>query len=102
MAASQRFGTAAASAASSALTSLNGAFGHEAPAPSIRPPQKKRRLPQQEAVSFNGRKVRKHFPGYGWYAGVVISTFDDSGFCIRYADGDTEDVNLVELRQILC
>nr|CAB3458873.1 unnamed protein product [Digitaria exilis] len=49
-----------------------------------------------------GRAVRKAFPGFGTYAGVVESYDADAGyFRVLYEDGDSEDVDADEMAGIL-
>lgn len=49
-----------------------------------------------------GRAVRKAFPGYGTFAGVVESYDHDAGyFRVLYEDGDSEEVDADEMAQIL-
>ncbi|KAL3687008.1 hypothetical protein R1sor_013317 [Riccia sorocarpa] len=51
---------------------------------------------------YIGRSVNKFFKGYGFFRGEVIS-FNKSRkfFKIKYADGDREELDLSELKQIL-
>ncbi|TKW36321.1 hypothetical protein SEVIR_2G433200v4 [Setaria viridis] len=49
-----------------------------------------------------GRAVRKAFPGFGTYAGVVESYDADAGyFRVLYEDGDSEEVDADEMAEIL-
>jgi hypothetical protein len=49
-----------------------------------------------------GRAVRKAFPGFGVYSGVVGSYDADAGyFRVLYDDGDSEEVDAEEMAQIL-
>lgn len=49
-----------------------------------------------------GRAVRKAFPGFGTYAGVVESYDPGAGyFRVLYEDGDSEEVDADEMAQIL-
>nr|CAB3455231.1 unnamed protein product [Digitaria exilis] len=49
-----------------------------------------------------GRAVRKAFPGFGTYAGVVESYDADAGyFRVLYEDGDSEEVDADEMAGIL-
>jgi hypothetical protein len=46
-----------------------------------------------------GRKVRKLFPGRGWFEGEVVAY--DKWFKLRYDDGDEEEVSRRELKGLL-
>ena len=49
-----------------------------------------------------GRAVRKAFPGFGTYAGVVETYDADAGyFRVLYEDGDSEEVDADEMAEIL-
>ncbi|CAN6212619.1 unnamed protein product [Urochloa humidicola] len=49
-----------------------------------------------------GRAVRKAFPGFGTYSGVVESYDADAGyFRVLYEDGDSEEVDADEMAEIL-
>lgn len=49
-----------------------------------------------------GRAVRKAFPGFGVYSGVVESYDADAGyFRVLYEDGDSEEVDAEEMGEIL-
>ncbi len=43
-----------------------------------------------------GKRVRKHFPGYGYYVGRITS-YEDGLFHVVYDDGDEEDMDEEEL-----
>ena len=39
-----------------------------------------------EAESLRGRRVRKHFPGSGWYLGTVEGRGADGGYLVLFDD----------------
>lgn len=48
-------------------------------------------LPLAEPKSLVGRRLSRHFAGYGRFEGQVTSYDDASGFEVTYEDGDIED-----------
>jgi hypothetical protein len=47
-----------------------------------------------------GTKVEKHFPGYGWFQGAIVSA-DDEYYMIEYEDGDREEMDESEVEMHL-
>ncbi|GMH36947.1 hypothetical protein BSKO_04820 [Bryopsis sp. KO-2023] len=53
---------------------------------------------------YIGARVRKYFPGHGWYRGVVeefVVLSRKKYYKVEYEDGDTEEVTVEELVKIL-
>ncbi|EFJ28659.1 hypothetical protein SELMODRAFT_441144 [Selaginella moellendorffii] len=57
---------------------------------------------EEDNAELVGRSVRKYFQGHGYFGGTVVA-YDKSSkyFRVKYADGDREEVELHELREIL-
>ena len=47
-----------------------------------------------------GTKIRKHFDGWGWFEGMVVS-HDEGFYQVLYKDGDKEEYDENELEDIL-
>ena len=58
-------------------------------------------LPLTDPQALVGRKLSKEFPGHGWFSGTVVSYAQQTGFLVEYEDGDTEDLSVVKLLQLL-
>ena len=48
-----------------------------------------------------GEVVLKHFEGHGTFMGTIIEYDDQTGFRLQFDDGDTEDVSLQDLCDLL-
>lgn len=48
-----------------------------------------------------GRRVSKHFPGFGRFAGKVVQQGGELGYSVEYQDGDTEDLSQEDVLRLL-
>ena len=48
-----------------------------------------------------GRRVSKHFPGFGRFAGKVVEQGGELGYSVEYQDGDTEDLSQEDVLRLL-
>ena len=57
--------------------------------------------PHLPFASEVGRRVSKHFPGFGRYGGKVVGRSHERGYSVQYEDGDTEDLSQADVLRLL-
>ena len=58
-------------------------------------------LPLLRPEALVGRRVSKHFPGFGRFAGKVVAQGGELGYSVEYEDGDTEDLSQEDVLRLL-
>jgi len=58
-------------------------------------------LPLLHPETLVGRRVSKHFPGFGRFEGTVVQQGAELGYSVEYQDGDTEDLSQEDVLRLL-
>ena len=58
-------------------------------------------LPLLHPEALVGRRVSKHFPGFGRFEGTVVQQGAELGYSVEYQDGDTEDLSQEDVLRLL-
>ena len=58
-------------------------------------------LPLLHPEALVGRRVSKHFPGFGRFEGTVVQQGVELGYSVEYQDGDTEDLSQEDVLRLL-
>jgi hypothetical protein len=92
------FSSSSASSSSLSSSSFSSASSSSSPAA---------KAPAAGAVAV-GTRLHKHFPGHGWFQGVVVAVVGDGGaasssllYRVEYQDGDAEELLADELSELL-
>lgn len=57
--------------------------------------------PARNPADMLGESILKYFDGHGIFMGTIVEYDEHTGFRLQYDDGDTEDVSLRDLREMM-